>query len=313
MYDKVKLWIDRGSVGESFPSIPQYLDEAKGLVDMNTGEESMYGSVGGLKVSMYTSGLSVIGSLPKFLFGSNAYPFDLHSSVEALQKLADTLHIDVSHAKVTGLEFGSNFIMKYPVEEYVQRLGSMPHLQRERMGNSLYYMGKGKQQPKVLCFYDKHREVENKCTDFPQGLSNANMLRYEIRLKGRLGKQLRMPEVLASSLIDPDVYKLLVKLYQENYFSIKKSNQPKYMNKDLIKTPTDAYDVFVARLMGDAPQDQICSYIEELKRDNVFADAKYYNRLNDRLQDVVQKKGAIVPDELIKELDAEIRNVGAYI
>lgn len=313
MYDKVKLWIDRGSVGEFFPSIPQYLDEANGLVDLKTGEERVYGYVGGLKVSIQARGVYMIGSLPKFLFGSNAYTLDMHTTKEALQKLADTLHIDVNQAKVTGLEFGTNFIMRYSVGEYLQRLGSIPRLQREHIGNSLYYKGTGKKQPKVLCFYDKQQQLEDTGKVVPDGLGGSNMLRYEVRLNGRLRERLKQPEVLASSLADPDVYKLLVKLYQDNYFSIKKSKQAKYMNKDQIKTPKDAYDVFVARLVSNTPQDQISSYIEELKRDNVFEDAKYYTRVKNKLQDVLQKTGAFVPDDLIKELDAEIRNVGAYI
>ena len=65
MYDKVKLWIDRAIVGEQYPTIANYLDSAKQETDLQTGEVNTFGSLEGLKVSIFVGGLSVVGSLPK--------------------------------------------------------------------------------------------------------------------------------------------------------------------------------------------------------------------------------------------------------
>ena len=37
-YDKVKLWIDRVIVGDQYPTIANYLENAKQETDLQTGE-----------------------------------------------------------------------------------------------------------------------------------------------------------------------------------------------------------------------------------------------------------------------------------
>ncbi len=80
MYDKVKMWLDRCNVGEQYPHIVSYLDEAKEQTDLSTGEVRTFGTLHGLIVSQYVSGLSIVGSLPKYLYGSNIYPLDRNTT-----------------------------------------------------------------------------------------------------------------------------------------------------------------------------------------------------------------------------------------
>ena len=77
MYDKVRFWMDRAIVGEQYPTIADYLDEASEQVSLQTGEVKTFGNLEGLKVSIFVGGVSVVGSLPKYLYGgSNVYPLD---------------------------------------------------------------------------------------------------------------------------------------------------------------------------------------------------------------------------------------------
>ena len=80
-----------------------------------------------------------------------------------------------------------------------------------------------------------------------------------------------------------------------------------------IKTVSDAFDVLVARLINQSDQTQIAAFLEELKETRVFEDRKSYTRLKKKIQEVAAKAGATVSDELMKELDDEIKNVGAYV
>ena len=80
-----------------------------------------------------------------------------------------------------------------------------------------------------------------------------------------------------------------------------------------IKTVSDAYDVFVARLIAQSDQSQIAGFLDELKTNNVFPDRKSYYRLKQKIYDVSGKAGVSVSDELIRELDDEVKNVGAYM
>lgn len=80
-----------------------------------------------------------------------------------------------------------------------------------------------------------------------------------------------------------------------------------------IKTVSDAFDVLVARLINQSDQTQIAAFIEELRAAKVFDDRKYYTRLKNKIQDVATKAEITVSDELIRELDDEIRNAGGYV
>lgn len=312
-YDKVKLWIDRTIVGGQYPTIVNYLDSPKQQTDIQTGEVKTFGRVKGVKVSISAGGLSIIGSLPKFLFGSNVYPLNKRAAAQALEKLADTLHIQVGEAVVTGIEFGANYLMKRPVAEYLSKLGTMPRFHRLQITDySIRYegKGKGKTRPKVFAFYDKIADAAAKRMEYPEGLEN--LLRYEIRLNGRLPYQLSVPEVKASTLTKPDFYRQMVKYYQDSYFSISKSNQIKTDVMNDNRTPNAAFDVLVAMLINQNP-----SFIEEflvkVKQAGVFTDRKYYSRLKAMIKKKGSKANITISDDLIKELDDEIKNSGAYV
>lgn len=314
MYDKVKLWIDRGIVGEHYPSIPDYLDEANTQINHQTGEVKTFGSLGGLKVSVFVSGLSITGSLPKFLYGSNIYSLDRKTTGQALEKIEDAFHINIGQAAVTGVEFGTNFLMRHQVSEYLIRLGDMPRQKRYHFDlSTLYYKGTGRQKPKVFAFYDKAADAKAKGMECPEAIKGANLLRYEMRLNGRLPQQIGVPEVKASTLAQESFFRIMVKRYQDNYFAISKHNKVKTDIMDEIKTPTDALNVFIARLISQADPDQIRDYLDELKEAGVFADRKNYSRLKKKIQEIATKATITTTDELIRELDDEVKNCGAYI
>lgn len=311
MYDKVKLWIPRT---RDTPDMSSFLDEAKEQTNLKTGEVCTLGSIKGLRVSIYAGGVSIAGSLTRMLYPNNIYPLNRHSTAEAVKCLSDTLHVDAGAAKVTGLEFGRVFIMANPVESYLSRLGDMQRMLRIHFEEgTLYYKPRGRTQSRVIAFYDKIADAYAKGMEIPDGFDNANMLKYELRMKGRLAQQLNEPYVEASTLSEERFYRSMVRRYQETYFSISKSNQISRNDMSEIKTMNDAYEAFVARLMANSGEEQITAFMDELKEAKVFDDRKYYTRLKKKIQKIAAKAGSSVPDELSKELDDEIRNVGAYV
>ena len=314
MYDKVKLWIDRAVIGGHFPIIAPVLGDAEEQTDLATGETRTFGSVGGLKVSIYTGGISIIGSLPKFIYGNNVCSFDRHSTQRAIEKLSDIFHINITDADVTGIEFGTNFPMKHKVTDYLSKLGEMPRLSRYHFEPStLYYKGRGKNTPKVFAFYDKLSEAEAKGMDYPSGVSGENLLRYEMRLTGRLKTQLGIADLQASTLYDRTFYRKLVRLYQNSYYSISKNVQLKDNAMSEIKTVSDAINTLMARLLSQTDKAQIVAFLDELRAAQVFNDSKYYTRLKNKINEIATKSDFVVTDELIRELDNDIKNCGAYV
>lgn len=314
MYDKVKLWIDRAMVGEQYPTLANNLDGARQETDLQTGEIKTFGHLEGLKVSVFVGGVSVVGSLAKYLYGNNVYPLGRHTTAQAVEKLSDALHIQADNINVTGLEFGDNFLMKRPVPEYLAKLGDIPRLERVQITpNSVRYEGTGKLHPQTFVFYDKIADATAKEMTYPEGLKGANMLRYEMRLNGRLSHQLRIQEVTASTLYQLPFYRMMVRRYQDTYFSVKKLNQVKVDVMSEIKTVTDAFNVFVARLINKTDPIQIGGFLDELKDAGVFDDRKNYTRLKNKIQEIATKANITVSDELMRELDDDIKNCGAYV
>lgn len=310
MYDKVSLLYCRTS---KIPDISRYLDSAIEQTDIKTGDTSIFGYLNGLKVSIRFGEISIIGSLAKFYFQNNIYPLDRKTTALAIERLSSLLGLDMDRAKVTSIEFGATFIMKRPINNYLARLGNMPRLQRYAFNSgSLYFKPRGRQQAKVFAFYDKLLDAKAKGMVLPSGCENANLLKYEMRLNKGLAQRLRESNVNASMLSDRKFYKKLIELYQDSYFSITKLNpiQTEQMNE--IKTVSDALNVLITRLIHQSGHAQIAQYIEELKANNVFSDRKNYTRLKKKIEQIYAKGGVTASDELIRELDNEIKNVGAY-
>lgn len=165
MYDKVKLLLPKSS---TTPDISQFLDNAKEQTNLTTGEICTFGGLNGLKVTANMGYISITGSLSKLLYPNNIYPLNRHTTSQAIEKLSDTLHLDMSHAKVTGLEFGCWFAMKHPTNVYLHRLGEMPKLSKGHFNDhSLYYQSKGSPPAKAFVFYDKKAEAKEKKMEIP--------------------------------------------------------------------------------------------------------------------------------------------------
>ena len=316
MYDKVKFFVDRSIIGSQYTNITNHLEKAKVETDQTTGETRTKGTMNGLSIGVLGGGVFVEGSLPKYHYGSNIYPLDREGTKECIEMIGDTLGINMSGADVVGIEFGTTFMMQYKVSAYLAKLGEMSRLQRYNFNaDTLYYKGSGKVQPRVYTFYDKLADCKAKKLAYPSDFEDKNLLRYEMRLKGRLAYQLGVPEVKASTLYDRQFYRELVRRYQDSYFSISKINElnPNAMKE--IKNVSDAFNIFVARLLSqtEQPQRQIDTFINEIKAAGVFEDKKYYTRLKDKLNDIVTKDNITISNELIKELDDAIKNCGAYV
>ena len=316
MSDKVKLWVDRCDLGDAYPHLTTYLDEAKEQTDLRTGEVRTFGSLQGLRVTLYVGGLSIVGSLPKFMYGSNIYPLDRQATAEAINKIEDALHLSLGDAKVTGFEFGCCFLMRHRVQEYLDRLGSMARMQRYRFNQeTLYYKHRGQHQPKTFCYYDKVADAKRKQMEIPTGLESANVLRCELRLDGRLPHQLNVPEVAASTLCDRLFYRMVMKRFQDAYFAISKLKRLKDNAMSEIRTVQDAFDCFVGKLITQTgqSQEQIDAFLQELKSADVFKDRVSYTRLKQKIEKAASKANLSMDDELVRELDDEIKNCGAYV
>jgi hypothetical protein len=178
--------------------------------------------------------------------------------------------------------------------------------------NTLYYHSRGKEQKRTLVFYNKAREVSERSGVIPDAFQNENLLRYESRWNTRLPQQLKENEVTGKTLYDSRFYNKIIELWADNYFKIDKHKNINIEAMNQIKTVSDATDFICAIALQKLQPDEVQSILEDMKRQNVFSDPKYYSRLKNKLKDISTKTEITEINSLVMELDNEIRNVLAY-
>lgn len=300
-------------MGEDFSLIANRLSSVKQVTDTGTGEVRYFGSLGGLKVTIYTSSIYIVGSLSKYYNGSNIFTLNRRDTERAVQKLSDELGADVSTAKVTYLEFGDAFVMQSPVEEYLKRLGHYPRLYRNSQPDTLYYRHRGIVQPKTICFYDKTKELRKKKETLPDGLNGQNILRYELRFKNRLSRQIGWQDsITASTLYDRQFYKKMVSIYREVYFAISKRKMLKPTALQEVKNPKDAMQCLIGVLLCQSNKDTIADFMGQLTTAKTLDRVQLY-RLGQMIERATEKGKHLEGDTLISELDNQIENACVYL
>ena len=124
-------------------------------------------------------------------------------------------------------------------------------------------------------------------------------------LAAYFAKQMGVPEVAASPLYDRQFYAKIRNRFINTYFSISKLNKLNANFMESIKTPKDAVDGFLGLMLAKSEKgvQEIDSYLEELKANQVFADRINYKRTEDALYKAASKAKLSSKDELVAELD----------
>ena len=164
---------------------------------------------------------------------------------------------------------------------------------------------------KITPIYNHNIALQNRGGKIPDIYKGQNVLRYEIRFNSRLPAQLKENTVKAQTLYDRKFYNKMLKIYANRYYSIHKSKQID-MDTSNIKTVSDAFNLYTAKLLNEEKEGQISDYIASLKESNAFNDTKYYTRLKRKFKDVTSLKYQAKNNDLIKELDNEINNLIVY-
>lgn len=306
MIDNIKLSLPRC---RDMPDISGYLDNGNENCSMKTGEVSVYGNVENIKVTQYFGGYSIQGSLPKFLYGNNVCQLTRKEVGLAIEKLSDRLHLPLDDADITKIEVGANICLAKQHTAYTRLLGDMPRMQRVSMADSLYFQGSGRVYPRQYYFYDKVAEVKKHGGTMPQGLEAANMMRYEMRLNGRLPFQLSIPEFKGSTLQDRVVYQELINRWLNGYLSIHKlvNMEDEHLKKGM--SVKEAQEVFIAQQIAKGGSSMIDEFIAKLKQNACFDNRLYYNRVKSNLQKLASKTKLSVDNGDIEELTAKVKQI----
>ena len=233
MFDTVNFWIDRKYYVETdiLESMYKNSIDVKEVYNPKYESTSYYGILKNYKVNVYPYGISLQGSIAKYLFGEDTIKFaDRLSCKRGIEEISDLLGLDLNNATITRLDIGQNLELDNYVLKYYTLLLASSRLNRVEYLNSLYFKNKSKE----LIFYDKITERKEK--GFKK--FSGNLLRYELRLKKRPSNFLKTEKLFAKDLYEKPIYKQLANLWYKEYRKITKTSDnepPLYFNnpKDL--------------------------------------------------------------------------------
>lgn len=313
MYDTIHFWLPGVEAGCNIIASTGNLTNVRETVNHDTGEVWTRGNIDNLNVTVSLGGISIKGSLAKFFLPDNTYTLCRNQVREAIGMLSDTLHLPLLKASITRVDLSANFMMEHETDRYYSVLGFCPYFDRvQATKNTLYYHSRGKDLRKTMAFYNKEREVSAKSGVMPEVYSGTNLLRYESRWNTRLPHQLKEPEVKGCTLSDSRFYGKIIGLWADNYFKIDKKRKIKNGAMNNIKTVSDATDFICALALQKLQDDEVQTILNDMKNNGVFEDRKYYTRLKAKIKEISSKANMTETDDLVKELDAEVRQVLAY-
>ena len=305
MYDTVNLWQNRCDIagGNPFAVLP-YLSEI--TERQNERGYSCTGKVLDYIVNVSESGISLKGSLCKSFFGDNLQTLTRRATMQAVEKLSDYLHTDISTAKITRLDVSTVIPTKRPPADYYGYLGQKAHFERlQSTKDTLYYNNHQRQ----IIFYDKTKEANAKGVQIPDVWQNCNLFRYELRYTKRLNKQLKA-DITASTLTDEVFYRGVIQNLHNEFKTIQKLKEQGFMIDD-ITTLKVAKEALFAHLLQQSGQTVIDEFLSELKAQKKFNSRSDYTKLKTDLNKMLVSKNGN-KNELMQELETAIFDIARY-
>ena len=222
MYDKVTFQIDTDS--KKAKEVVSKLANVKASTEKN-GFTRYMGNFKNFFVAVNGIEVYLRGSLNKYHFGDNLRNGTREDTMEAILGLSKDLGLDLMKAKVVGLELGVNIETEKPVKEYLQNLKEMTKRKRKAVGHSLYYLNADKSRADVMIFYDKLKQMSESECPIPAEYKGKNILRCEMRFRGRLSTTIKGQKIKGDDLCKTDFCNRVVNDLLVRYGSIAKKEQ----------------------------------------------------------------------------------------
>jgi len=303
MYDTLGMFLENSNLRDGLLSNPIE------SYNQSTGVIILKGNCENLRVNKNCDKVSVIGSLPKFLLGSNLQQLTRKDTELAIEKASDLLQLQLKQSKIYRLDIGANFTLNEPLSNYYTCLGNLSTFKKSLRANrqSLLYTT----TQKALEFYDKSREMKRSKQNIPDLYNDKNILRYELHLTRKINNSLKIPKLRAHNLYEESVYIKGINFWKDHYFSIQRVTRLKFNPEAIIMINAKALKNQLALIgLQKIGEEHLLEMIEASK-----SQIKHRNQIS-RMKDVVKELSKepelTEPNESIKELDSKVLRTVKY-
>jgi hypothetical protein len=249
-----------------------------------------------LIIKIYTSSITIEGSLAKFYYGENLHLLGREEIKQAIDLLSGILQLDINSAYVTRIDIAATFEMSHNAKCYYSFLGGCARRKKNLdYGTSRYYNSKGEKNSQSSVFYDKGYQLWKK---------ESPLLRFECKWNDRLRKQLNydMP-ITAATLSDPEFYRNIVLKWKNKYFDIEKINIPVH-DPNICNTASRALKFLTSYLLKSISEKERMDIIEFLTSG---LNTQERCRFNKDLKELIGDSSMTKEEPLIAELNYKIR------
>lgn len=246
-----------------------------------------------LKLLLGESSLTISGSLTKFHCGNNVQNLTYNQLLESLKSLEVLLNLTLDDSIIKRIDIGCNIELTHPVSSYLSLLfppegSKLIHYESE----TKYFEGGSK----TYCIYNKTKEAKKNPNKVSTG---EKLLRYELRFKKNVAKELGWSDAKLSNLYSAEHYVKLVNNFWKSFCAIsyKKEFSASPLDATKIKQLWDKFIVDGIKCNGG--EEVIYSLIKSphVTRAERFAVRKKLKSL---------PKGKIVNWQLIDELGTKL-------
>ncbi len=205
-------------VALSVPDQSRLLERLEDAHVPRSGEVT--GRLGSLRATVYPGKAVVVGSLPRFVYGTNARALDpagVRGGLSAISSSAGLSEAAVLGAAVRRVDVAANLLLAYPPAEYARALADVPRAARlQASPGSVVF----RNTVREVAFYDKGAELAAKGRAVPEEWAGRHVLRYELRLKRQLSREFGRT-VRAADLAEPAFHNGLVERWRDRYATVR--------------------------------------------------------------------------------------------
>ncbi len=280
--------------------VSSYLSDVKPTyVDRDTGELYARGKLDGLDIRETSRGIKIKGSIAKYFFGNNFETLTRDKTKETVQKICDSLHLDVREANLSRIDFATNFIVSEPPQNYYSFFSDSTRFNKSQQGSTLYFSNKSR----AIVLYDKGKEAKAHRMHIPDEFNGKNVLRYEYRMK-----RIKKKQITVKDLYSKETFNWLVDKWERKYFSIRRIPRLRIKEeaKEMINLKAfemQGWRLFIQQLGGIESFYSLLD--DEVRRGTITKQNKYYCKK--KFDDLFTSPDLFEQNTLINELDEKVK------
>ncbi|MEQ9263998.1 MAG: phage/plasmid replication protein [Balneolaceae bacterium] len=216
------------------------------------------GKLKNLSWSVRKDGISISGSLTKYICGNNYTNMNQETLNNAIDQLSSYFGVDLTIGRITQLDFGINLNCKEAPMNYFKCLGSSPYYKSRSVNNStLSYSNRSR----TKLFYDKLKQMKATNVFIPEKFIGLNILRFEVRYRKKAFKYFGRKELRVKDLLTSSFHKRLKEQLFKEFSSIQTVLLPS-ISKEIITTASIFGDQLIALAIEQLGMDVIYDLVD---------------------------------------------------